>query len=202
MTTNNNLIYYSNLIKRINSSMFEDGINEIIKGKKTSCWAWWAFPADYTGNELGVPENQKTKLDSYTFKMFIDNLPLNWINMANAIKMQISKGKVVTDIIPLIIDQIRIHKFIKFFNNQLKKYQGLHKNKLFVLEYVTILKENFNRCALKNIERKEDIKLDNSSIKNTLSKKKNLLLIPGIFGSYYLYTTYKKSRNKRRNQLL
>ncbi len=161
-------IYLINLIKRINSSEFEQGIDEINHGKKNSCWAWWAFPTDYLGNELGVPEDQKTKLDIYTFKTFINKLPKKWKKMSKTIIKQIKKGLTVKDIFPLI-DHNRIKNFITFFKQQLPNYDG--RNKSFVEKYIKYLDNYFDKSIFNN--KKQD-----KIVEIPITYKKKLYLTP------------------------
>ncbi len=180
-------IYYKNLIKKINSDKFNEAIKEIKNGKKESCWAWWAFPTDYSGNELGVPEKQKTKLNENTFITFINELPDKWKEMASAIIDKIKDGKTVKDIFPFV-DHNRIKNFIIFFYTNIPRIDDKCKNKSFVYDYINILNKNFET--------------------NTLNKKKKIfnddfdsfrqLVFPLILiGSYKFLTNKKKSKKKK-----
>lgn len=176
-------IYYNNLIKRIESDKFEQAIQEIKEGKKKSCWAWWAFPTDYLGNELGVLEEQKTKLDQNTFIIFINELPDKWKEMASSIIDKIQKGKTVKDIFP-VQDHQRIRGFIRFFFRNLPEINDKCKNKYFVNNYINILNNNFETNTLK------------TNYNNNFDSLGYLIIPLIVLGSYKFLTMKKKKKKK------
>mgnify|MGYP001241481031 CR=1 FL=1 len=112
---NEDILAYENLIQRIQSPEFKKAIQEIKSGRKTSHWAWWAFPTEKTGFSEPVLKNKiKTKLTPETFKLFLINLPKPWINLMNEIIKRIKEGFRVIDLFPEI-DHDRIKYFIIFF---------------------------------------------------------------------------------------
>lgn len=83
---NEDKLAYLNLIQRIQSSEFKKAISEIKSGRKTSHWAWWAFPTEKTCFSEPMLENKiKTRLTPETFKLFLINLPKPWINLMQEI---------------------------------------------------------------------------------------------------------------------
>ena len=136
------ILAYQTLILRIQSSEFKKAISEIKSGRKTSHWAWWAFPTEKTGFSEPVLENDiKTKLTPETFKLFLINLPIPWISLMKEIIKKIKEGFRVIDMFPEI-DHDRIKYFIIFFSKNLDKNPDLPNYRL-VQDYINLLNSNF-----------------------------------------------------------
>ena len=115
---NNNLTVDDILIdilkKKQNENLYE-ALNEIKNNKKkTSHWAWWAFPTNKTGKS---ESNPKTYLTKTAAKKYLNNYPIIWKNLLEEINKVIKENN--KKIFPRI-DNGRIEFFIEFFKEIIK----------------------------------------------------------------------------------
>ena len=89
-------------------------LTEIENGKKTSHWAWWAFPTEKEGNSEPIP---KTAVTDETAQLLLDNAPPIWKKLLLKIAEKVIKGHMIKDIFP-VIDIKRIKFFLDFWGKK------------------------------------------------------------------------------------
>ena len=89
-------------------------LTEIENGKKTSHWAWWAFPTEKEGNSEPFP---KTAVTDETAQLLLDNAPPIWKKLLLKIAEKVIKGHMIKDIF-LKNDIGRIRNFLTFWNKK------------------------------------------------------------------------------------
>ena len=95
---------------------YDDIIRELKAGKKSSHWAWWAFPHDVKGNSELEP---KTYLTNETALELINND--EWMNICRNINQTIKDiNPTPTNPIFPSVDFHRIEKFYTFWDNIIK----------------------------------------------------------------------------------
>ena len=90
-------------------------LTEIENGKKTSHWAWWAFPTEKEGNSEPFP---KTAVTDENAQLLLDNAPSIWKKLLLKIAEKVIKGHMIKDIFFLDIDIGRIRNFLTFWNKR------------------------------------------------------------------------------------
>ena len=111
-------IAYENLLKKMDTKLFE-ALREFKHNKrKTEHWAWWAWPNETKG--LSEPK-PKTFLTYETGNMLLNNAPLYWKLLLIDICKELKKKNFILDKIIPEKDWNRIEDFVIFWENITKK---------------------------------------------------------------------------------